>query len=70
MSEVHGISPRGMRGLSLSVLFAVVCYFAFTLWGGWEEIRDSLAKVTLLDLLFLLLLSLSEPELSLRQPKM
>ncbi len=58
MSEVPAISPRAMRGLSLSVVFAVVCYFVFSLWGGWEEIRDSLAKVTLLDLSLLLLLSL------------
>lgn len=47
-----------MRGLSLSVVLAVVGYFAFTLWGGWEEVRDSLAQVGWLDLLWLLLLSL------------
>jgi uncharacterized protein (TIRG00374 family) len=47
-----------MRGLTLSVVFAVVGYFAFSLWGGWEEVRDSLAQVTWGDLLLLLLLSL------------
>ena len=54
-----GTAPtRGLRGLTLSVLFAVVCYFAFTLWGGWEAIRVSLSQVSLWDLLLLLLLSL------------
>ena len=58
MSEAPVISPRGMRGLTLSILFAVVCYFAFSLWGGWDEVRASLAQVSLLDLLLLLVLSL------------
>lgn len=52
------VAPRGLHGLTLSVVFAVVCYFTFTLWGGWEEIRASLSQVSLLDLLLLLLLSL------------
>jgi uncharacterized protein (TIRG00374 family) len=56
--SAHEAAPRGLRGLTLSVLFAVVCYFTFTLWGGWEEIRHSLAQVALWDLLLLLLLSL------------
>lgn len=47
-----------MRGLTLSVVLAVIGYFAFSLWGGWEEVRDSLAQVGWLDLLWLLLLSL------------
>lgn len=47
-----------MRGLSLSVILAVVGYFAFSLWGGWEEVRESLSQVSWLDLLLLLLLSL------------
>lgn len=47
-----------MRGLTLSVLFAVIGYFAFTLWGGWEEVRDSLSQVGWADLALLLLLSL------------
>jgi uncharacterized protein (TIRG00374 family) len=58
VSEGAASSPRALRGLTLSVLFAVACYFVFTLWGGWEEVRASLAQVTWGDLIFLLLLSL------------
>ncbi|MEN8168914.1 MAG: lysylphosphatidylglycerol synthase transmembrane domain-containing protein [Pseudomonadota bacterium] len=58
MSEAPVVSPRGMRGLTLSVLFAVVCYFAFSLWGGWDEVRTSLLQVSMVDLLLLLFLSL------------
>ncbi len=47
-----------MRGLSLSVVLAVIGYFAFSLWGGWDEVRASLAQVGVLELLWLLLLSL------------
>ncbi len=52
------VSPRTMRGLTLSVVLAVVGYFAFTLWGGWGEVRASLSQVGGQELLWLLLLSL------------
>lgn len=58
MNDGAGSSPRALRGLTLSVVFAVACYFGFTLWGGWEEVRASLSQVTWGDLLLLLLLSL------------
>jgi len=52
------ISPRAMRGLTLSVVLAVVGYFLFTLWGGVNEVRESLSHVGWLELTWLLLLSL------------
>lgn len=58
MIHSKDVSPRTMRGLSLSVVLAVVGYFVFSLWGGWEEVRDSLAKVGWLDMVWLLVLSL------------
>lgn len=58
MTDASVVSPRAMRGLTLSVLLAVVGYFVFSLWGGWHEVRASLAQVGWLDLLWLLLLSL------------
>lgn len=58
MSEAFTLSPRALRGLILSVVLAVVGYFVFTLWGGWAEVRDSLAQLSAFDLFLLLLLSL------------
>ena len=46
------------RALLLSILLSAIGYLAFSLWGGWKEVVDALAKVGVIGTLIALALSL------------
>jgi len=46
------------RAMMLIVLFSAIGYLAFSLWGGWHEVVEALAKVGIVGTLIALALSL------------
>ena len=46
------------RALLLIILLSAIGYLAFSLWGGWKEVVDALAKVGVIGTLIALALSL------------
>jgi len=58
VSDALYLSGWRYRAVILSVVFSAFGYLAFSLWGGWVEISNAVAKVGVLGIAIALLMSL------------
>src|ERR1700733_16227401 len=42
----HVISGWRFRTLIISIFAGVICYFIFSLWGGWAEVLEAFEEVS------------------------
>jgi len=58
VSEALYLSGWRYRAVILSVVFSAFGYLAFSLWGGWQEVSNAVAKVGVFGIAIALLMSL------------
>ena len=56
MSEL--LSEKHLRALIISVLFAVIGYFVFALWSGWQDVLNAVVRIGFTGIVIALCLSL------------
>jgi len=54
----HLLAGWRFKALTATVIISVICYFLFTLWGGWYEVVQAAFKVGIFGILLALGLSL------------
>ncbi|MFC0711975.1 lysylphosphatidylglycerol synthase transmembrane domain-containing protein [Azorhizophilus paspali] len=57
MTEVFHLSGWRYRAVILSVVCSVLGYLAFSLWGGWQEVGNAVARVGIFGIAMALLMS-------------
>lgn len=58
MTQGLDLSGWRYRAVIVSVVFSAVGYLGFSLWGGWESVRNAIGEVGLTGILVALLMSL------------
>lgn len=58
MTESRHLSGWRYRAVMFSVVFSAVGYLGFSLWGGWESVRNAIGEVGFTGILVALLMSL------------